>query len=70
MSRRDKRYQFEGHVLYVASVAGRWVVGYDGPCGDLSVVAAEGVKPAQTREEAQKQLDAFAADRGLQEWRR
>lgn len=56
--------------MYVAPMAGRWVVGYDGPCGDLSVVAAEGVKPAQTKEEAQKQLDAFAADRGLQEWRR
>lgn len=67
-----RRYLFEGHVLYVSyiSQASRWVIGYDGPCGDLSVVVAAGVTPTRTKEEAQAQLDQFAIDRGLEEWKR
>jgi len=69
MNARGGRYLWQGHVLYVTKLCGKWVAAYDGPCGERSFLMNSDLMPAKSREEMQRALDFWADKEGLEAWR-
>ena len=63
----SRRYWWNGHIVYLAPVGGKWTVVYDGPCGkERSYLLAEELYPTDDGREARRRLDAWARKNGLE----
>jgi hypothetical protein len=61
------RYRWNGHILYVHSVFGKWAVAYDGPCGkDMMYMSNAELAPSESKDDMQRRLNRWAGANGLE----